>query len=144
MGRSRKPTEMHALSGAFKKNPARARARGNEPRPTSPLGSPPEQLSAEEKAVWLELADIAPAKVLTGADRWLVEVCCRIMARLREDGIGGRDGVSVGELSQLMAGLRTMGLTPADRSKISVPQDAEEANPFSELASEAQGDYKPN
>ena len=124
------------LNGAFKKDPQRRVAREHEPRPTSPLGEPPEALEPGERAMWTELSQIAPDKVLTGADRWLVEICCRIMAKLREDGMGGRHGVSVGELSQLMAGLRTMGLTPADRSKISVPADEKAANPFAEIAQE--------
>ena len=134
---------MLELNGAFKKNPDRREARAREPRPNSPLGDPPAEFNDREKAMWFELADIAPAKVLTGADRWVVEVTCKVMAKVREDGIGGRHGVTVGELSQLMVGLRTMGLTPADRSKISVPQDDSSDNPFEKIASEQSG-VRPN
>lgn len=134
MARPRTPTAKLELTGAFKRNPSRGRARANEPKPNTPLGQPPSEFNDSEKAIWFELKRIAPDKVLTGADRWLVEVCCKIMARLRSEGIGGRYGVTVGEVSQLMQGLSRMGLTPADRSRISIPREPAEDNPFAEIA----------
>ena len=136
MGRPRTPTAKLELTGAFKQNPSRGRARANEPKVNTPLGQPPAEFNDAEKATWFELKRIAPAKVLTGADRWLVEVCCKIMTRLRREGIGGRYGVTVGEVAQLMQGLSRMGLTPADRSKISVPSENAEDNPFAQIAEE--------
>ena len=133
MPQPRKPTRLLELSGQLRHNKKRYAGRLNEPQASGPLGDPPERLSADEKAAWLELEQIAPAGVLTKADRWLVEICAGIMASLRRGGIG-REGVTNGEVSLLMAGLRSMGLTPADRSRVSVPKEAEEDNPFTELA----------
>ena len=131
MARPRKPSALLELSGAFRKHPDRRRE--GEPKPKLALGAPPKSLDPEERLMWLELKRLAPAKVLTYADRWLVEICCRLMAKVRAEGIGGRRGVSVGELSQLTIGLRQMGLTPADRSRITVAPD-EEPNTFADLA----------
>lgn len=45
-------------------------------------------------------------------------------------------GLSTGELNMLEKLLGKMGLTPADRSKISVPADEKAVNPFAEIAQE--------
>jgi hypothetical protein len=69
MGRPRKSTELHELSGAFKRNPGRAKAREGEPKITRPLGPPPGhwnipdggigfQRAAELRAIWAEFAEI--------------------------------------------------------------------------------------
>jgi phage terminase small subunit len=143
MGRSPKPTSQLAPD-AFRKNPKRARPA--EPIPNGPLGAPPKHLTAKEKATWRELESIAPAKVLTNADRWVVEIACRLMAKLRAEGIGGRSGVSVGEMTQLNQCLSRMGLTPADRPKIAVAKDDEKKNAFASLDDEPgiSGGSRPN
>lgn len=137
MARPRKPTKILELNGAFKNHPKRGRARANEPVPNGPLGEAPSYLRGREKALWSELASIVPSGVLTIADRWLVEVACGLIYKRRRFGIGGRDGVTTGELSQLIQCLARMGMTPADRSKISVPKAPDTSNPFTQLANEA-------
>jgi hypothetical protein len=141
---ARKPTAILDLNGAFKKNPDRGRARKNEPKPTGPLGPPPEFLTSPEKLVWFELDEIAPPKVLTNSDRWTVEIAVRLMNRVREDGIGGKYGISVGELAQLNQCLIRMGMTPADRSKIGVPPDDDKKNPFAQLDHDEENEDRPN
>lgn len=131
MGRPRKPTAELELTGAFKKNPQRSRP--NEPKPSGPLGNPPARLSAGEKKAWFELAEIIPPNVLANSDRWAVEIACRIMARIWEDGIGGKHGVSVGELAQLNQLVGRMGMTPADRSKVGVTKGGEDENEFAQF-----------
>jgi hypothetical protein len=69
---------MLELTGAFKKDPQRRASRAHEPRPSSPLGDPPEKFDDNEKAMWLELAQIAPAKVLTGACSSMAHALCCI------------------------------------------------------------------
>jgi hypothetical protein len=140
MARPRKPTVELELKGAFKKDPQRRRSRENEPKPSGVLGDPPEEFRPEEKSIWLELASIAPPKVLTNTDRWIVEMAVKIMSRLRKEGIGGRYGVQVGELAQLKACLSAMGMTPVDRSKVIVtndPNDQKQQDPFAELAGQS-------
>lgn len=145
MPKPRKPTALLALSGAMKRNPGRYANRLNEPKPSGPLGDPPERMSDYAKAAWNDLAQIAPAGVLTRADRLLVEICAGIMASLRRGGIGRHGGVTNGELAILMGGLRSMGLTPSDRSRVSVAPNKEETpNPFAEIAARRDRDRRPN
>ena len=133
MARTPKPTALLEAAGAFRKDPARGLARQFEPRPTSPLGDPPPCFDPLQRDIWFELAAMAPAHVLTGCDRWLVEILCRLMARLRSGEI-----IKAAEYSLIFAGLGRMGLTPADRSKVMVPPDdaPQPDDPFADLAAD--------
>ena len=133
MARPRKPTAL-LTPDAFRKNPSRARPA--EPIPSGPLGEPPSHMNAKDKAVWRELVRITPAKVLTNADRIHVEIVSRLITKFRENGIGGKTGISVGELAQLNLSLGKMGMTPADRAKISVAKDDKKQNAFANLDEE--------
>lgn len=139
MARPRKPTSVLELTGQFKKHPERKRARKDEPTSNGPLGDPPKSFSSAEKSCWVEILELAHQGVLTKADRWAVEVACRIMAKIRakDGGIGGRYGASNGEVTQLSNLLGRFGMTPADRSKVGVPGKQEEDNPFAQLAAES-------
>jgi len=138
MPRPRKPTEILELNAAFRHDPKRGRERAHEPKPNGPLGEPPKHLSAGAKAAWVELQQIVPAKVLTSADRWLVEFCCKIMADLRKHGRASRrnpNGVPGCDSAQLLQGLSKMGLSPSDRSisrkiKNSDPADSGDSQGF--------------
>jgi hypothetical protein len=146
MARPRKPTAVLDLVGAFKKDPQRKAARVNEPQSCGPIGEPPLHFSEELKPLWKELVSLAPAGVLTVADRWTVEVACRMMLLLRQpptyqaDDASGtlveRPAWGSAEVNALMRCLGSMGLTPVDRSKVSVPQKIEEQNTFASLAAE--------
>jgi hypothetical protein len=132
LGRNRKPTQELEQSGAFEKDPQRRRDRENEPVPAGPLGDPPEYLSPAAQSVWHELAGQVPEGVLTIADRFLVEIVCRQMARLRAG-----EELRAAETNQIISCLSRMGLTPADRSRVSVPKPPEETrDTFAELAAE--------
>lgn len=117
------------MSGAFAKNPARAVARANEPRPSTVLGDPPAAFlnphsptSLELLGIWRELESQAIEGVLTGCDRFLLEAACRIMYRVR------RQGASTGDFANLRAYLGEMGLSPGGRTRIDVkaPKPAQE------------------
>jgi phage terminase small subunit len=120
-------------SGAFDHDPQRREARENEPVPAGPLGEPPEYLTETQKAIWHELAEQVPAGVLTIADRILVEITVKLIARLRDP----NERLKAAETNQIIACLARMGLTPADRSKISAkPKHREQADDtFGRLAS---------
>jgi hypothetical protein len=139
MARPRTATAILQLKGSYKKHPERKRK--NEPIPTGPLGDPPKFLSKGEKAAWLDLASIIPPGVLMNSDRWAVEIAVRIMAKVRDPkgGIGGKFGASVGEVAQMNGLLSRMGMTPADRSKVGVPERGDEKDPFSEFRSSGAG-----
>lgn len=155
MARPRKPTKILELSGAFKHDPQRARP--NEPRESRPLGEPPGRLPADVIPYWLELADMVTGGILTYRDRWAVELCARLMekavreksaavilelAREAEMGVdeikalAKSETISSSELATLRSLLASLGMTPADRSKLSVPQE-KPSNRFATLAQEA-------
>jgi hypothetical protein len=119
MSRPRKPTAILEASGAFIKDPQRRRP--YEPRATTPLGSPPERLEAREQEIWYEIAAQLAKGVGTGADRPAFEVLVCLMAMFRHE----RGKMNTALVSVLISLLGKFGLTPADRSKISVPPDDE-------------------
>lgn len=151
-GRPRKPTALLELNGAFKHNPDRARP--NEPKELRPLGDPPARLPIEVLPFWREIVDMVIGGVLTYRDRWCVELAARLMwksthaipaeailelARAGELGTDvikamvARETISSSEQATLNRLLASMGMTPADRSKLSVPQEKPK-NQFADLA----------
>ena len=114
MSRPRISTAILEARGAFIHNPGRRVARANEPKPTGQLGRPPKHLASDEKKIWRELARIVPPGVLTNSDRWFVEMTVRLMPCLRQR------TVTASQIGQLLQCLGRMGLTPADRSRVSV------------------------
>lgn len=129
MARPRKPTALLELNGAFKKNPARALSRSNEPRPEDPLGPPPaewversqhSQKHIEMLRIWDELTAQAAFGVLTSADRFHVEATVRLMYKIRFE------KPTSGDYSQLNKCLGQMGLNPADRSRVSSAKKQED------------------
>lgn len=124
MPRPRKPTETLELAGAFKKDPQRKRPIG--PKSEAPLGEPPGYFADDEATVWAEVQNIVPPGVLTGADRFVVELLSRLVAKFRRDWLTGA------EMSQMTWCCSHLGMTPTDRSKITVQQE-KEASPFDEF-----------
>lgn len=83
-------------------------------------------------AVWHEIVAAVPDGVLQESDRFVVEVAATILARFREM----RGVVSASEVAQLHRALASLGMTPADRSKVGVgePDDEpKEADPWDSL-----------
>jgi hypothetical protein len=114
MGRNRLPTSSLVLNGSIDRNPKRYANRTTEPKPTGVLGPAPKQFDKGLKAIWQEFAKQVPAGVLTIADRGVFELTCRLIVKMRAGTI------STGEGSQLISCLSRMGMTPSDRSKVSV------------------------
>ena len=107
MARPCKPTEVLELTGAFLDNPARRRLPG--PKSELPIGEPPGYLAPDEAAAWREFVGNAPAGVLTGGDRWILEVAARLMARSRWQGL------TTAETGHLRACLSELRASPASR-----------------------------
>ena len=128
MAQPRKPSAILERNGAFAKNPDRARARANEPKDMIPLGPPSDTLTEEETETWHELVQEAPAGVVTEADRRIMEVLTVLAIRLR------KRELDVAGMTQFVKFLGLLGMTPADRSRVTAtPQKAE--NKFSKRAS---------
>lgn len=142
-GRPPKPTKLLEIGGAFKKNPARGRARADEPVPEGPLGPPPAEWTAgaEKNArlaallrAWQEIVDQAAFGVLTSADRDLVELACYLKYKIRRASAGYEKATS-GDFAQLNRILGQIGLVPSERSRVSGRKKAKEvASEWAKLA----------
>src|SRR4051812_41128553 len=106
MARPRKPTAVLELNGSFKKDPQRKKQREGEPKPTGPLGDAPKWLNKEEKTTWRELQSQLAPGVAGSSDSASFATLCKLFTALREDGIGGRAGLTSSMIS-VMNGLFT-------------------------------------
>ena len=111
--------------GYFDQHPERQRvdviAKGD-------LGRPPIYFDKALKALWKELKTQIPTGVAKTADRWMVEVACKLMHKFRTQGLSGS------ELSQLINALSRLGCSPQDRVKLAMPPDRKRpGNDFSEF-----------
>ncbi|MFC6644148.1 hypothetical protein ACFQBQ_00785 [Granulicella cerasi] len=113
MPRPRTPTSRLELTGALTHDAKRYAPRADEPTPAAPIGDAPEHLNDAQKAIWAELVSISLPDVLANADRFLLELTVRMMNRLRED------TASDSNLTTLRQCLAQLGMTPADRSRVS-------------------------
>jgi hypothetical protein len=121
MGRTRTPTVVLERAGSFRRHPERRRV---DPPSGGTLGLPPAAMTDDEKACWAELAAIAPVGVLSKGDRFIVEVIVKLMVEHRTEGLSGA------KLTALTSGLAKLGLSPADRSRVSAVEATNETNPF--------------
>ena len=82
-------------------------------------------------AAWHELVAMAPPGVLTNADRWAVEIAAGLMAEYRK---GEMLPAGVGHLRSILG---RMGLTPADRAALSIPQPEKTENKWAKFAGQS-------
>jgi hypothetical protein len=108
------PLEKARITGAIKTNPERFKNRA-DPK-LDHVGDPPHWMSRAEKRAWALICDEIPW--LTRADRMLVEVAARLRARMMSD-----EFVTVPTLNLLRQVCAQLGATPADRAKITVPNE---------------------
>jgi phage terminase small subunit len=127
MPQPRVPLNILKLRGSVAKNPSRFKERENEPVPKAPLGNPPTHLAKDEKKCWRELVRTAPYGVIADCDAWSVELAVCLMAEYRAD----RAAMPASRLNLLHSILGRFGFTPADRSRVSAPQ--EKKNRFDEF-----------
>jgi len=127
MPAQRIPLKILKLRGADRKNPARIKERENEPVPKAALGDPPKHLTKGERKCWRELVRKAPYGIIGDCDAWEVEIASSLMAKYRRS----RLDIPEARLNLLHSIMGRFGFTPADRSRISVPQPKEK-NPFND------------
>lgn len=111
----RKPTNVLALTGSFKKNPATKREREAEPKSNGDLGEPPNGLSIDELLCWHEVVDITYPGVLCRGHRLVVEMLARQLAFIRSM----PPGLDPKYFARVESLLGKLGLTPADQSRVS-------------------------
>lgn len=125
MARPRTSTQILELRGAFKAHPNRARP--GEPKPMGAIGAFKQGPTALSE-IWDEIARQTAPGVLTASDRLALEWVCRLMAEIRLK----PNEVSVGKIATLSSLLSKFGFTPADRTRISVP-DADKIDEWADF-----------
>lgn len=115
--------------GAFEKDPQRRRV---DPVAVGDLGDAPAYFSEAEQAVWAEIKATLPPGLAKSADRLLVEIASRLMAKFRAG-----ESLKSFELSQLVGTLGSLGMSPADRARCAMapPPEDKTANEFAEFSS---------
>jgi len=126
MARHAQPREVAQLKGATRHDPQRYRK--EPPKSAQPLGGAPDHLSAGAKTVWFEIEALAPSGVLTGADRFTLEVVSELMAEWREE----PRKFAIGKYTPLIGCLARLGMSPADRQKLGM-EKAKEGNAFDDF-----------
>lgn len=122
MARPRTPRAKAALEARDKKNPQRFKNR-KEPKSVGELGDPPSWLVDTEtnksKSAWLLFKREIPW--LTESHRMLVGLAANIQGRVMAN-----QDVGVQALNLLRQCLGSMGATPSDASKVTLPEDEDE------------------
>lgn len=124
MARPRNPLGKATVEGRDKVNAGRFKKRV-EPKANGPLGAPPKWLvdtkNCAARSAWLLFQREIPW--LTESHRMLVGMASRIQGRLM---VPQEEEVGVQALNLLRQMLGQMGATPADASKVTLPDDDEE------------------
>jgi hypothetical protein len=141
MPRSQTPYAIAEATGAAEHNPKRYKARKVAPQPEGVLGDPPNYFDEQLGDMWREIANYAPPGVLTSADRFLVEITSKLLHRFRS--LHPDDKLSPVELGHLRSCLGSMGLTPADRGRVTSAKPQQQKDPLDAILS-AKGTGKAN
>lgn len=127
MPRHEQPREIAALKGADKKNPQRYKS--TPPKAKTPLGNYPKDRSTDPEACWFEISSFCIPGVLTGADRFMMEIASDLMAEYRKSPVE----FPAAKYAHLIGVLARFGLSPTDRNKLGVDKPDASANPFAAL-----------
>jgi hypothetical protein len=117
MARPRTPKAKAKATGSDTRNPKRFEER-QEPQNLAPIGEPPAFFTAEQITIW----NLFKAELfwLNESHRSLLEIACYVRARLHFPKPGDEE-VGVQKLNLLRQCLGQMGATPADASKVNIP-----------------------
>lgn len=126
MARHPQPRELADLKGATRHDPQRYRK--EVPAVEQPLGEAPAHLGEKAKAVWFELAGLAPTGVLKGSDRVMLEMASALLVMFRTD----PEEFPASKMTHLIGILARLGMSPADRQKLGTEKPPE-GNPFDEF-----------
>ena len=126
MSRPRTATNILDAKGAFKKDPARKRT---EPKSVDPFPArSPSHLNPLQVKWWHSIRKMVPAGVLQGSDILAVELAAVLWAEFAANPAD----MNTGRIGQMANALGRLGLSPADRAKLSV-KPTKEAGEFDEF-----------
>ncbi len=114
------------MNGSFDHDPQRRTARANEPKIETPVGNPPTCLTTKERRVWRDISSTVPW--LTVADRYVLILACKLSIKVM-DGTAKPQ-----EYSTYMTTLSRLGMTPADKSRVSMPTSKQQADGWDDFA----------
>lgn len=126
MARPFKPARVLELSGAFRKNPARKKARESQLGIKPGVGDPPKEWvekaaissrSAALLGIWEQVVAQDVLRVLNISHRLLVENTCYLMYKIRLASMGTGKATS-GDFAQVTANLTAMGQTPISSPRV--------------------------
>jgi len=120
MAAPRKSSKVLELTGAYAKNPQRRNDAEPEGNGSFPKDAP-ELLNDIEKQYWHELVAMVPAGVLTGSDVLAIELLTKLVFEFRTS----YTEMPSARLSRMSAEMGRLGLTPADRTKLSIEKPKE-------------------
>ncbi len=123
----RKPTAVLEATGAFKEHPARART--GEPNSGRGIGPAPAWLTPEQGEIWDEVVSDCAAGVFQSSDRHMLAALVIHLEGFRN----APADFGHKRMTALMSLLARCGMTPADRSRITVAR-SEVENPKVGLA----------
>ena len=112
-GRKPRPSHLKVLTG----NPGHRRLPTNEPLVVEPLGEPPSDWPAKAKQLWWEVQSQIPPGVATRSDRQIVELTVRLIGKVR---VQKGAALTPSMAAQIRACLACLGMTPADRARLTV------------------------
>lgn len=129
MGRPRKPTQLHVVSGSAKTNPGRLEDRQSEPETDGDIRGieAPDYLDSDLAAIWKEVAGSLHARVASNPDMIALEALVRLVAKMRTG------EMSAADYARLQGYLGEFGMTPASRSKVSQGKQATGKKGFAAL-----------
>ena len=130
MPRPKTPTAKARLTGADKKHPDRFKNRAEPATQGKPVGNPPAYMDKEAATAWRELA--RTLGWLEIEDRAAVESAAIAIGQVRTLHKLG-EPVTGALFSAMNTALGKLGATPADRSKISIPDDGDTDDPFAKF-----------
>jgi hypothetical protein len=116
MTRPRKASNVLALTGAFKHNPARGRERELNPQRAKKLPPAPATFTEPQRAAYDEIVENAAHGVLGSSDAIAVQVAAVLYARFRAN----PTEFKVADIRLLHKSLTLLGMTPVDRSRAQV------------------------
>ena len=133
MPKQRKTLAQLAESGTLVRNSGRYAGRAAaQSAPQRPIGLAPAHLPAIEKRIWKELIKAAQPGLLQQSDRFYLELCCRMVGRMRAGDVKSSEMNSVANI------LSKLGMNPVDRIKLGIenptdPAKSKDKSPWDEL-----------
>jgi hypothetical protein len=121
MPNPRLPVDKAKALGSDIAHPGRHASR-SKPRGTRHIGEPYKTMSDGEQEQWHEFVRDLPW--LNSSHRVVLKLACRLTCQMDDGDFGVSKAQALGSI------LSKLGATPADESKVSAPDDEEEADEF--------------